>query len=41
MGNELPTLRLLIPNADSVIIDTRKFTDYALNPNHDVGRHKA
>ncbi|MDK4708829.1 DUF6883 domain-containing protein, partial [Kingella negevensis] len=31
----------LIPNADSVIIDTRKFTDYALNPNHDVGRHKA
>ncbi|HFC6052846.1 TPA: DUF6883 domain-containing protein [Neisseria meningitidis] len=37
----MPTLRLLIPNADSVIIDTRKFTDYALNPNHDVGRHKA
>ena len=31
----------LIPHAESAIIDSRKLTEYALNPNHEVGKHKA
>ena len=27
--------------ADKVIIDPRKLTQYALNPKHDEGKHKA
>jgi len=30
-----------LPNADQAIIDPTKFTDYALNPEHDDGKHKA
>jgi hypothetical protein len=30
-----------IPNAENAYIDLRKLRDYALNPNHRVGKHKA
>lgn len=30
-----------LPNADNAEIDTRKLKDYCLNPNHEVGKHKA
>ena len=32
---------MLIPNADSAVIDIRKLRDYCLNPSHDEGKHKA
>jgi filamentous hemagglutinin len=31
----------VLTNADRAVIDTRKLTDYALNPDNPVGRHKA
>ncbi|MGB1110932.1 MAG: DUF6883 domain-containing protein [Gammaproteobacteria bacterium] len=30
-----------VPNADKVIVDIRKLTDYGLNYAHPRGRHKA
>jgi hypothetical protein len=30
-----------LPNGDQAIIDSRKVTDYSLNPEHDDGKHKA
>jgi hypothetical protein len=33
--------RLVMPHADEAHIDSRKLTDYALNPDHPVGRNKA
>jgi len=30
-----------LPNGDQAVIDRRKLTDYALNPAHDDGKHKA
>lgn len=30
-----------IPNAENAYIDLRKLRDYALNPEHRVGKHKA
>jgi hypothetical protein len=30
-----------LPNGDHAIIDSRKVTDYRLNPDHDDGKHKA
>ena len=30
-----------LPNAQRAVIDLRKLRDYALNPNHGRGRHKA
>ena len=34
-------LAMLLPNLDRATIDPRKLVDYALNPNHPEGRHKA
>ena len=31
----------LLTNTDRAVIDARKLTDYALNPDNPVGRHKA
>lgn len=30
-----------LPNAERAIVDIRKLREYALNPNHSRGRHKA
>jgi hypothetical protein len=30
-----------LPNADRAIIDSRKITDYCLDPEHEDGQHKA
>ena len=30
-----------LPNAENAFIDDIKLTDYCLNPNHPVGKHKA
>lgn len=30
-----------LPNAEHVVIDIRKLTEYCLNPYHGRGRHKA
>jgi hypothetical protein len=32
---------MLIPNAEKAVVDIRKLRDYCLNPEHDVGKHKA
>jgi filamentous hemagglutinin len=32
---------LLLKNAHRAVVGARKIVDYALNPNHPVGRHKA
>ena len=32
---------MLIPNAESAVIDIRKLRDYCLNLEHDEGKHKA
>ena len=32
---------MLIPNADSAIVDIRKLRDYCLNPEHDDEKHEA
>ena len=31
----------LLPNAEFAVVPIEKLTDYALNPNHPVGKHKA
>lgn len=30
-----------VPNAENAVVDIRKLTDYCLNPNHELGKHKA
>ena len=30
-----------LPNAESAVVDLAKLRDYSLNPQHDVGKHKA
>ena len=30
-----------VPNAENAVVDIRKLRDYCLNPNHEVGKHKA
>lgn len=30
-----------LPNADRTVVDLRKLTEYVLNPDHEVGGHKA
>lgn len=32
---------MLLPNAENAVIDIGKLLDYCLNPNHEVGKHKA
>jgi hypothetical protein len=32
---------LKLPNGERALIDSRKLTDYTLDPEHDEGRHKA
>lgn len=32
---------MFVPNAESAFVDMRKLTDYCLNPNHEIGKHKA
>lgn len=32
---------MLIPNAETAVVDIRKLRDYCLNPRHDEGKHKA
>jgi hypothetical protein len=36
-----PSASKTLPHAENAQIDTRKLTDYALNPDHPVGRNKA
>ncbi|MGI8469319.1 MAG: DUF6883 domain-containing protein [Pyrinomonadaceae bacterium] len=30
-----------VPNAEKAIVDIRKLADYCLNPQHEIGKHKA
>lgn len=30
-----------VPNAENAFVDIRKLTDYCLNQNHEIGKHKA
>lgn len=30
-----------LPNAEHAVVDLRKLRDYCLNPDHEVGKHKA
>ena len=32
---------MLLPNAEKALVDISKLRDYCLNPNHEVGKHKA
>ena len=32
---------MIIPNSENAVVDLRKLRDYALNPEHRVGQHKA
>ncbi len=32
---------MFVPNAENAVVDIRKLTDYALDPNNEVGKHKA
>jgi hypothetical protein len=32
---------MLVPNAEKAVVDIRKLTDYCLNPEHEIGQHKA
>jgi hypothetical protein len=32
---------MIIPNADSAVVDIRKLRDYCLDATHDEGKHKA
>jgi len=32
---------MILPNAEKAVVDIGKLRDYCLNPNHDVGKHKA
>jgi hypothetical protein len=37
----LLSVSMLIPNAINAVVDICKLRDYCLNPNHDIGKHKA
>lgn len=32
---------MFVPNAENAVVDIRKLTSYALDPNNEVGKHKA
>lgn len=32
---------MITPNAENAVIDLRKLTDYCLNAEHEIGKHKA
>jgi len=32
---------MFVPNAENAVVDIGKLRDYCLNPNHEVGKHKA
>ena len=32
---------MFVPNAENAVVDARKLVDYCLNPNHEIGKHKA
>ena len=32
---------MIVPNAENAFVDIRKLRDYCLNPNNEVGKHKA
>ncbi len=32
---------MIVPNAENAFVDVRKLTDYCLNPEHEIGKHKA
>ena len=32
---------MFVPNAENATVDIRKLTDYCLDNNHEVGKHKA
>ena len=32
---------MFVPNAENAVVDIRKLVDYCLNPNHEIGKHKA
>ena len=32
---------MLVPNAELAVVEIEKLRDYSLNPEHEVGRHKA
>ncbi|MGC2238323.1 MAG: DUF6883 domain-containing protein [Pyrinomonadaceae bacterium] len=32
---------MIVPNAEKAVVDLHKLTDYCLNPEHEIGKHKA
>lgn len=32
---------MFVPNAENAVVDPRKLTDYCLNSEHQIGKHKA
>jgi hypothetical protein len=32
---------MIVPNAENAVVDIRKLRDYCLNPNYEIGKHKA
>lgn len=32
---------MIVPHAEKALVDIRKLTDYCLNPEHEIGKHKA
>ncbi|CAN5580487.1 hypothetical protein BH24ACI2_BH24ACI2_01860 [soil metagenome] len=32
---------MFVPNAENAVVDIGKLRDYCLNPNHEIGKHKA
>ncbi len=32
---------MIVPNAENAVVDIRKLTNYCLNTNHEIGKHKA
>ncbi len=32
---------MFVPNSEKAVVDVRKLTDYCLNPEHEIGKHKA
>lgn len=32
---------MIVPNAENAFVDLRKLTDYCLNQEHEIGKHKA
>lgn len=32
---------MFVPNAENAVVDIRKLTDYCLNADHEIGKHKA